>query len=265
MQPSSSKAIAGVAVWLAGSVLVCPALAETAPVNAIEGAIFACAGQPLSIKKRLEALNAAQWLIADDTPGTREYFGHVFASGYGFPAFLINKEQLEALISREDVASPASAVFWRSESRLKGETLAKGKAVDVEAVIASVKEHDASVELYFTLGDVHAILQVLALRRGKDYHLFCNLFVTQPLDDAFIVRSLPEAVKPADVRKERVYDPGYEATRISYNTTSGYTGELMHVDATELAPLQAYQSRFGSKAKISTILNFDSLNVPLQN
>ncbi|GAB1364527.1 hypothetical protein MASR1M32_37630 [Rhodobacter sp.] len=269
MQPStSSKAIAGAAVWLAGSGLACSAISEAAPVNAIEGAIYACAGQPLSIEGRLQALNAAQWLVAEDTPNARDYFGHLLASQYGFPTFLLDQVRAKALVAREDVAPPASAVFWRSESRLKGEALAEGKAINVEAVIASAKEHDASVELYLTLGDVHAVLQVLALRRGnsfQDFHLFCNLFLAQPLDEDFIVRSLPEAVKPADVRKERTYKPTYSGTLLSYSTTSGYAGEVTYVDATTLAPLKAYQSRFGSKAKISTILNFDSLNVPLQN
>jgi hypothetical protein len=246
-----------------------PAIAEPVETGAKAAAFTACAGAPMSLEVRLKALNDAGWKIAEDTPETRDLFGLIFASGYRFWSYTISNKHRKAALEGQGSPPPISAVIWQqANGRPGGVQLKPGKPVDVEATLASARENVGKVEAFFTYGDGGTILQVLALPSDinvESFTLFCNLFTSEQLDLGNIPKLLPKAVKPADLRSERKYEQQYELTLISFRTTSGYAGKLTHLDATTLEPLKTYQTRTGSKAKISTILSFDSRSVPLKN
>lgn len=244
-------------------------MAEPVEGGATAAVFAACAGAPVSLDTRLNALNDGGWQIAEDTPETRASFGRVIASGYRFWSFTISDKQRKAAIDGQDTAPPISAVIWQQASgKPGGVQLTPGKPVDVEAALAKAREHGGTVEAFFTFGDGGTVLHVLALPNGnsvKHFTLFCDLFTPEQLKLADMPKLLPKAVKPADLRSERKYEQQYEVTLISYRTTSGYAGELTYLDAATLESLKAYQTRTGSQAKISTILGFDSRSVPLKN
>jgi hypothetical protein len=245
------------------------AMAEPVEGGATASVFSACAGAPVSLDARLNALNDGGWKIAKDTPETRASFGLVIASGYRFWSFTISDKQHKAALDGQDTAPPISAVIWQQASGKQGGVqLTPGEPVDVAAVLAKAREQGGTVEAFFTFGDGGTILHVLALPNGNSvehFTLFCDLFTPEQLELADMPKMLPKAVKPADLRSERKYEQQYEVTLFSYRTTSGYAGKLTHLDAATLESLKAYRTRTGSKAKLSTILSFDSRSVRLKN
>ncbi len=241
--------------------------AQTVADESLGAAFYACAGQPVSIEKRLDAMNAANWVIADDVPAVRDLFALTFASGVQHHWVQYETKFKESALAGRSESIPVS---WLAPTVPKDGPvglITAGQPVNVEAVVKFADEGHALGALYFSIGAPSALLRmtlypVEGLAQG--YLLICDLYLAQPITEALIETLLPADVKPADLRKERI-SLNHVTYHISYNTTSGYAGKLAYVDATSLDQLAAYRARFGSKTLLSTILTFESRNVRLKN
>jgi hypothetical protein len=244
-----------------------PVSAESDGRGPVEAAFYACAGQPVSIKTRLEALNAANWVIAGDSPAVSNLFALAFASRFKYFWVPGEGRQREAALAGENGPPLVSRVEPTGSQDEKGAKLIGGEPANVDGIVRYAKKFRAQAVLYYASADETAVLRMLLLPTGTlktDYFVNCDLYLSAPLTDAEIESYLPANLKSADLRKERKRLE-YEALLISYSTTSGYMGKLTYVDADDLAKLKAHLSRFGSAAVLSAIIGFESRNIPLTN
>ncbi|WP_413873599.1 hypothetical protein [Albidovulum sp.] len=250
---------------LAASTMPCPARSESVGDGAIMAAFHACAGQPVSVKARLQALNAANWVIAGNATPDSDLFALAFASGYKMVWMPGEEKQREAARAGGSARPLVSRVEPSDGADVKGARLPGGEPANVEAVVSYMGKYHGSAVLYYETADASAALRLLILPQGgltSRYFLNCDLYLSTPFTLSEVDRLLPDGLKPADLRKERKY-LNYEEHLIMYNTPSGFAGKLTYVDATELARLETHVSRYAPAAVLSSIFEFESRNVSM--
>lgn len=243
-----------------------PAFAGQPSNDPVQAAFYACAGQPVSVESRLQALTHANWMIAADTAPANDLFELAFVSGDGRVFVPGETAAQNAALSGAPARPLVSRVAAGNGQKAAPARVPGGSLADVKAIVEYLSRTGGVATLYYITADASSAMRLLIYPKSSassGYFLHCDLYLSAPLTAAEIVSFLPQNLLQGDLRKETKRLQTYEKQLITYSTTAGYVGDLGYIDATKLAPLTAHMARFGRKNVLASIVAFESRNLLL--
>jgi hypothetical protein len=257
------RTCAAAAIGLAATALPRSASSDGIADGPLQAAFHACAGQPVSIQDRLEALNAANWTIADDTAAAGDLFALAFVAGRSGP-FVRGEGNAHDAALAGGIARPLVSRVEPGDEAPTG-IVPGGRPANPGAIVAYIREHSGAAVLYYMAPDESAALKIFIFKQSatrSGYFISCTLHSSVPITRADVEDLLPDELGPADLRTALRRANGEEHV-ITYATTSGYSGKLTYIDASGVSTLETYRSRFNTAASLATVVAFEAENLLL--
>jgi hypothetical protein len=248
-------------------ILLAPLKANAEPPSYITAAFSACLGHPATIEERLQGLNDAGWIVANDNQLNSEMFGLSIAAGYGFleVGSWVDQDQFEQT-GRIDPVPPSYLRGLREGNRV-GVKLGPGQPVNVDGFVDFAQGNGAMAFLNLVSSTSPAVLSLVMYpdsRSANRYSVYCSLFLADPITRSEIDNNIPPGVRQADLRKSEQHTD-HTTYYLSYATTSSMRGEVTYEDARELDEVAAFHARHNLTVELSAILRLETPDVRLSD